>query len=165
MNETQRYNEPKKLWDIIKDMNISQKKKDVAADIIASIEAYAKVIDTLDTIYKRATPLITAIDNYYSAEKRIFLNTQKHIHHTLLTQKDINNRMQHIQSVLDDFENKYTRIKIHLLSTIKKLPSPEDQEEQEIKAHYFYELFMTIYCDIDDIIVWYSKLLAQVPKK
>jgi len=165
MNEIQRDNEPKKLWDIIKNMNISAKKKDFTADIIASIQAYANIIDTLDAIYKKATPLMIDIDNYYSAEKRIFLDTQKHIHHTLLTQKDINNRMQHIQFILDDFENKYTRIKKHLLSTIKKFSSPEDQEEQKIKAHYFYELFMTIYCDIDDIILWYSKLLPQVPKK
>jgi hypothetical protein len=75
-----RYNEPRKLGDILKDMgvdsqNLEQKMKiqdacqRFAQRIMRGIQSYGFVIDSMDTFYKNASVLIMNMEEYYLQEK------------------------------------------------------------------------------------------------
>lgn len=176
MDKSKRYNEPKKLWDILKDMgmnaeNINQKKtsedttKKTSANLERIMRISKKLIKQLDTIYQKATPLINSMDAYYIAEKKYLLQARRLVTEGKLRQQDITKIMQIITENLDYFELEYHNIDKSLRKIIKKFPYPSDQQEQNKKADELNDLFIDIYSDIENILMWYSKLLHKTSNK
>lgn len=79
-NRDKRYNEPKHISEIIKDMKmdpenierqmkIKLSSKQFAEETIRNLEKYVDVVDKINPLYTEVTKLIISIDKYYTQER------------------------------------------------------------------------------------------------
>ena len=176
MDESQRYNEPKKLGDIIPDIHldwhhlehtkkIHYDSKDFAEKILENLQKYTRIVDDLDFYYKDASKNILNIDRYHTQEKIFLSRATLSIKAWHMTQKDINARICAIQKDLDEFDTQHTAVNNVLRYFTSRFACEDDTLEYDEKTNAYCSLFMDIYCDLDDICEAYSNLLSLAKPK
>jgi len=88
MNEKDRYNEPKKINDILKDMKMDpesftsrQKETELSTvdAIMKNLEIHITYMNALDTLHNKAAVLMNSIEETYTQEKTHLANIKKYI--------------------------------------------------------------------------------------
>lgn len=180
MNETKRYNEPKILWDILKDMqmdtnnitnNIERKKKiresskKYAEETIENLYAYASIVENINPLYTRLNSIFEEVDAFYVQEKSLLQQTKRLIKTWHIDQKKLHENIENIENILIIFTTEQHNINDELRKHIAHFSSSKDKKEHTIKANGFLKLFIQTYSDIYDLCTEYRKLLKQAPRK
>lgn len=174
-NWDRRYNEPKHIGDIIKDikmdpknierqMKIKLSSKKFAEETMQTLQRYADTMDKLTPLYAEVTKLIMAIDRYYTEEKTNLWRAKLSVKEWTMNQKDINERIRAIEKKSDSFEFDQADINMSLRKVIRNFPSSKDKLEHTKKANAFCKLFMDIYMDLDSLCVDYGQLLRKAKR-
>jgi len=88
MNEKDRYNKPKKINDILKDMKMDpesfksrQKETELSTvdAIMKNLEIHITYMNALDTLHSKAAELMNSIEEIYTQEKINLANTKNSI--------------------------------------------------------------------------------------
>lgn len=176
MNETKRYNEPKILWDILKDMQmdtnniertkkIRESSKKYAEETIENLYAYASVIENIKPLYTKLNSIFEEVDTLYIKEKSLLQQTKRSIKTWHIDQKKLHENIENIENMLIMFTTEQHNINDELRKHIAHFSSSKDKKEHTIKANGFLNLFRQIYSDIYDLCIEYWNLLKQAPRK
>ena len=173
MDKKQRYNEPKKVWDILKDMKMdpeSLKSRQEATQthtvdaIMKNLEIYITYMNELAVLHKKSANLITWIDNRSTQEQATLSNMQKNMTQWRIKRLDILNKIQNIQSYLSNVEIYELSIKKSFCKIIDALDSEEEKQQHIEKLAAFSCLYTDIYVEICGFYQEYINLLKLIPK-
>ena len=174
MDEKDRYNKPKKINDILKDMKMDpeslksrQKETELSTvdAIMKNLEIHITYMNALDTLPSKAAELMNIIEEKYTQEKKTLANIKNDIKQWHITQIDINEKIQNILWDLNVLEAHQSNIRKSFCKIIDIFDSDEDRNPHIKKMAMFSILFTDTYCEIDDIVEEYNQLLRKVPRK
>lgn len=179
MEEHKRYNEPKKIGDIINDMGCIKNKEhekkqliniafmklacqDHADALIKTLTTYIRVDEQFEIDAKKASALITEMETFYDHESALFLRDKQRIHEQKINKKYINDHTYATQEILEKFEEIIDWLYQDLRFIVSEFPDIEDRAVYDKKINDFCLLYRKIYDDICDINCEYQELLKMI---
>ncbi len=168
MNEKDRYNKPKKINDILKDMKMDpesiQAKMDVTTTtvtdhIIINLERHLHCMNKIHPIYERASALLYTIEKYYTHLYAYIRNHKQKIKTHTVPQYLIDEHIHSIQKDVDVFLVEYEDIANALDTMIDEFDDVDHAKQQIKKSVAFCDLFIAISNDIDDLCLAYKEMV------
>lgn len=162
-----RYNEPKKIGEIINDMKshtpgknrlmeISNKK--FMQYIMNLVFAFATRIDLMEPYLKETSLIIRDIEELFQNEKKIYAKYKSLAQDHNLRVSKIYDHINEIDDKLLELEHAQSYVRKQLKSVADTFPDSTDRTEYNDKINAFNHLFMEIYLDIEEIKFHFDRL-------